>query len=63
MIEALETLQLIGEAKEKMGKPLLEPKEAKRVVFVGDTHTAVDVTQTIFDKYYEDADLVVFLGD
>jgi len=34
-----------------------------RVIFVGDTHTAIDVTQTIFDKFYGDADLVVFLGD
>src|SRR6266487_1164451 len=63
MIEALETFQLIGEAKEKMGKPLLEPREVNRVIFVGDTHTAVDVTQTVFDKYYDDADLIVFLGD
>src|SRR5438552_800968 len=63
MIEALETPQLIGEAKEKMGKPLLEPRNVNRVIFVGDTHTAVDVTQTVFDKFYEDANLVVFLGD
>jgi len=63
MIEALETFQLIGEAKEKMGKPLLEPREVNRVIFVGDTHTAIDVTQTVFDKFYGDADLVVFLGD
>ena len=63
MIEALETPQLIGEAKEKMGKPLLEPRNVNRVIFVGDTHTAVDVTQTVFDKFYTDADLVVFLGD
>src|SRR2546425_958528 len=63
MIEALETPQLIREAKEKMGKPLLEPRDVNRVIFVGDTHTAVDVTQTVFDKFYSDADLVVFLGD
>src|SRR3989449_11676043 len=63
MIEALETPQLIREAKEKMGKPLLEPRDVNRVIFVGDTHTAIDVTQTVFDKFYEDAELVVFLGD
>src|SRR5438445_11070328 len=63
MIEALETPQLIREAKEKMGKPLLEPRDVNRVIFVGDTHTAIDVTQTVFDKFYEDANLVVFLGD
>ncbi len=63
MIQALETARLIGEAKEKLGKPLLPSREVSRAVFVGDTHTAVDVTQTVFDKYYQDADLVVFLGD
>src|SRR5439155_1383738 len=63
MIEALETPQLINEAKEKMGKPLLEPRKVNRVIFVGDTHTAIDVTQTVFDKFYGDSDLVVFLGD
>ena len=63
MIQALETARLVGEAKEKLGKPLLPTREVNRAVFVGDTHTAVDVTQTVFDKFYEDADLVVFLGD
>jgi protein phosphatase len=63
MIEAFDTPKLIGEAKEKMGKPLLEPREVKRAIFVGDTHTAIDITQTVFDKFYADADLVVFLGD
>jgi len=60
---ALETARLIGEAKGRLGKPLLPSREVGRAVFVGDTHTAVDVTQTVFDKYYDDADLVVFLGD
>src|SRR3989442_4104208 len=63
MIEALETPQLISEAREKMGKPLLEPRDVNRAIFVGDTHTAIEVTQTVFDKFYDDADLVVFLGD
>jgi len=63
MIDVAEIPQLILEAKEKMGRPLLEPREEGRVVFVGDTHTAVDITQTIFDKYYDNADLIVFLGD
>ncbi len=63
MTEALETLLLIDQAKEKLGRPLLESREANRVVFVGDTHTAVDVTQTVLDKFYEGADLIVFLGD
>ncbi len=63
MIEALETPDIIGEARVKMGIPLLQSRDVDRVVFVGDTHTAVDVTQTVFDKYYDDADLIVFLGD
>src|SRR6266487_3474369 len=63
MIEALETPRLILEAKEKMEGPLLDSRRERKVVFVGDTHTAVDLTQTIFDKYYADSDLVVFLGD
>ncbi len=63
MIGALETPQILSEAKEKMGKPLLDRREGNRVVFVGDTHTAVDVTQTVLDKYYADSDFIVFLGD
>ncbi len=63
MIEALETLEILSEAKVKLGKPLLQSREVNKVVFVGDTHTAIDVTQAVFDKYYEDADLIVFLGD
>ena len=63
MIQALEILELISEAKEKLRGPLLEPRKEHKVVFVGDTHTAVDVTQAVLDKYYEETDLVVFLGD
>ncbi len=63
MIEALEATRLIGEAKEKLGKPLLPSREVNKAVFVGDTHTATDVTQTVLDKFYDDADLIVFLGD
>src|SRR6266568_1411716 len=53
MIEALETPQLIREAKEKMGKPLLEPRDVNRVIFVGDTHTAVDVTEKLGEASYD----------
>ena len=60
---ALETLELVEKAKTKMGKPLLDSRDVGRAVFVGDTHTAVDVTQAVLDKYYNEADLVVFLGD
>src|SRR2546426_2559962 len=63
MIEALETPRLIREAKEKMEGPLLDSRREKKIVFVGDTHTAVDPTQNIFDKDYADSDLIVFLCD
>jgi len=63
MIEAPETLQLLSEVIEKMSGPLLPERKAERAVFVGDTHTAIDVSQTVLDKYYDDADIVVFLGD
>jgi protein phosphatase len=63
MIDAPETLQLMSEVIEKMSGPLLPEKKAERAVFVGDTHTAIDVSQTVLDKYYDDADVVVFLGD
>ncbi len=63
MIGSIEIADLIAEAKERLGGPLLPSREKNRVVFVGDTHTAVDVTQTVLDKYYDDSDLVVFLGD
>jgi protein phosphatase len=63
MIDASEALRVIGEAEDKLAGPLLERREEARVIFVGDTHGAVDVTQAVLDKYWDDADLVVFLGD
>ncbi|SMD31634.1 metallophosphoesterase [Picrophilus oshimae] len=42
--------------------PFLEPVNADRVLFVGDTHCAVDVTETVF-RNYSDFDKIVFLGD
>ena len=63
MITPAETLQMIIEAKEKLAGPLLSSREERRVIIVGDTHGAVDVTQMVLDKFWDDADLVVFLGD
>ncbi|HZD12059.1 MAG TPA: metallophosphoesterase [Candidatus Binatus sp.] len=63
MMETLNIPEILNKAKEKLSGPLLTPREVDRAIFVGDTHTALDVTQTVFDKYYEDADLIVFLGD
>lgn len=33
------------------------------VIFVGDTHGAIDVTSKVFSDFADNADLVVFLGD
>lgn len=63
MISAGEVPALLEEAKKKMDGPFLPSKSVAKVVFVGDTHTAVDVTQKVFDTYYEAVDLIVFLGD
>src|SRR5215472_314681 len=63
MIDAAEALRVIGEAQERLAGPLLDRREENRVIFVGDTHGAVDVTEAVLDKYWDDADLIVFLGD
>src|SRR6267143_1937871 len=63
MIEAAEALRVIGEAQAELAGPLLNPRYEDRVIFVGDTHGAIDVTQTVIDKFFDDADLIVFLGD
>ena len=63
MIDPEEALRVIGEAGERLAGPLLARREEKRVVFVGDTHGAVDVTETVLEKFWDDSDLIVFLGD
>ncbi|HEX9197862.1 MAG TPA: metallophosphoesterase [Candidatus Bathyarchaeia archaeon] len=63
MIDASEALRVIGEAEEQLAGPLLDRREENRVIFVGDTHGAVDVTEAVIDKFWDDADLIVFLGD
>jgi len=63
MIDAAEALRVIGEAEEQLAGPLLDRREENRVIFVGDTHGAVDVTEAVIDKFWDDADLIVFLGD
>ena len=63
MMETVSIPELISKAKEKLTGPLLQSRDVDRAIFVGDTHTAIDVTQTVFDRYYEEADLIVFLGD
>ena len=63
MITAEEAFRMIGEAQEKLAGPLLPSRDEERVVIVGDTHGAVEVTDKVLDKFWDDADLVVFLGD
>src|SRR5437763_12421606 len=63
MIDAAEALRVIGEAEEQLAGPLLDRREENRVIFVGDTHGAVDVTEAVIDKFWDDADVIVFLGD
>ncbi|ARM76053.1 metallophosphoesterase [Acidianus manzaensis] len=42
---------------------LLELPETDSVIFVGDTHGAIDVTEKVFDEYYSKVDKIIFLGD
>ncbi len=42
--------------------PFIEPINAEKVVFIGDTHCAVDVTEKVFEQY-NNMDKIVFLGD
>jgi protein phosphatase len=63
MITPEEAYRMIGEAQDKLNGPLLDPRNEDRVVIVGDTHGAVDLTEKVLEKYWDDADLIVFLGD
>lgn len=64
MTEADKVPLLLEKAKSIItGELLLPTKNVGRVVFVGDTHTATDVTEKVFDIYLSDSDLIVFLGD
>jgi len=57
MMETVSIPELISKAKEKLTGPLLQSRDVDRAIFVGDTHTAIDVTQTVFDRYYEEAQI------
>jgi protein phosphatase len=37
--------------------------KVQKVVFIGDTHGAIDITKYAFDNFYDKVDLMVFLGD
>lgn len=46
-----------------MNEPSLIEKTVNSVLFIGDTHGAIDVTQKVLREYRNIADLIVFLGD
>lgn len=60
-MEEKEILNKAGQIFEKEGR-LIE-LVGPRVVFVGDTHGDLDATRTVFDKYFDSYDQLVFLGD
>jgi protein phosphatase len=44
-------------------KKLIEIKEAKKIVFVGDTHGDLEASQKIIKDYLKNENKIVFLGD
>jgi protein phosphatase len=60
-----ELLQLIRNATMELDvlPPLLEFDNVEKIVFVGDTHTAVEVTEYVIREYWDMVDKIVFLGD
>lgn len=44
-------------------KNLIEIKNAKRVIFVGDTHGDFEVSQKVIKDYLKEGNKIVFLGD
>src|SRR5437899_12286524 len=63
MIDAAEALRVIGEAQAELAGPLLNPRYEDRVIFVGDTHGAIDVTQTVIDKSLNDHAQMPYLAN
>jgi len=46
-----------------MNQKLVEIKEAKKVVFVGDTHGDLEASQKVIKNYLKEGNKIVFLGD
>jgi protein phosphatase len=57
--------EVMEKAKElyKQKGPFLGVYNADKVVFVGDTHGAVEISKKAFEWFYDKVDLIVFLGD
>ncbi len=60
-MEEKDLLNKAGQIFEKEGR-LIE-LVGSSAVFVGDTHGDLDATRTVFDKYFDSYDQLVFLGD
>jgi len=45
------------------GPKLIEIKKAKRIIFVGDTHGDLEVSQKVIKDHLKDENKIVFLGD
>lgn len=63
--EIRKTIEIVNRARDHFSStpPLLELQETEKVMFVGDTHGALDVTKKIFEEYYDKVDRIIFLGD
>jgi len=46
-----------------MEQKLVEIKEAKKIVFVGDTHGDLEASQKVIKNYLKLGNKIVFLGD
>jgi len=60
-----ETYELLEKSKDifRQQGPFIGEYKEDKVVFVGDTHGAINVTEYVFRKFYDNVDLIVFLGD
>ena len=46
-----------------MNKKLIEIKKAKKIIFVGDTHGDLEVSQKVIKEFLKPGNKIVFLGD
>lgn len=63
--EIKKIIEIINNAREYFSSIplLLELPETEKVLFVGDTHGAIDVTKKVFDEYFDKVERIIFLGD
>lgn len=58
----LATLSLRSKLKMKNEK-LIEIRQAKKIVFVGDTHGDLEISQKVIKEYLKSGNKIIFLGD